>query len=64
MNKILSAKECDKYIRAYYLEHYGQRNDDEWQECSAVNIKCFKRDGKYFYLKCHILTGKIEVTVE
>lgn len=64
MNKILSADECAKCLFAYYLEHYGQRNDDTWHECSAVNVKCFSRDGKYIYLKCHILTGKIEVIEE
>ena len=64
MSKILTADECEKCIYAYYLEYYGERGNDIWHECSAVNVKCLQRDGEYIYFKAHILTGNVNVTIE
>lgn len=64
MSKILTKDECGDIIYKYYLENYGERESDVWFEPPAANVRTFLRDGKYISIKCHILTGNIEVFVE
>ena len=64
MSNILTKQDFDKIIFAYYCEHYGAKNTDEWLEAPAANVRIFVRDGKYITLKSHILTGEIEKFVE
>ena len=59
MARILEKEELNNYLYQYYVEHYGERDTDEWFEQPAVNVIVFKRDGKYISLKSHILTGKV-----
>lgn len=63
-NKILTKEEFDKKIYDYYLEHYGEKDTDVWYDPPAVNVRVFRRDGKYISLKSHILSGEVEETVE
>ncbi len=64
MSKILTKDECGDIIYKYYLENYGERESDVWFEPPAANVRTFLRDGMYISIKCHILTGNIEVFVE
>ncbi len=61
---ILTKEELGKKLYAYYVEHYGERDTDEWFEQPAVNVWAFKRDSKYICLKAHILSGEVEEFVE
>lgn len=54
----------NRNLYKYYIEHYGERDTDEWYEQPAVNVWVFGRDGKIITLKSHILTGEISVTIE
>ena len=63
-NKILTKEEFDKKIYDYYLEHYGEKDTDVWYDLPAVNVRVFRRDGKYISLKSHILSGEVEEIVE
>lgn len=62
--KILTKEEIDKILSNHCAENYGERDTDEWFESSAVNVRVFKRDGKYISLKAHILTGVVEEYIE
>lgn len=64
MARILEKEELNNYLYNYYVEHYGERDTDEWFEQPAVNVIVFKRDGKYISLKSHILTGKVTEHIE
>lgn len=64
MARILEKEELNNYLYNYYMEHYGERDTDEWLEQPAVNVIVFKRDGKYISLKSHILTGKVTEHIE
>ena len=64
MARILEKEELNNYLYQYYMEHYGERDTDEWLEQPAVNVIVFKRDGKYISLKSHILTGKVTEHIE
>lgn len=64
MARILEKEELNNYLYQYYIEHYGERDTDEWLEQPAVNVIVFKRDGKYISLKSHILTGKVTEHIE
>lgn len=59
MSKILTKEELNKRLYEFYLEHYGERDTDEWLEQPAANVWVFKRDGKYISLKAHILNGSV-----
>ena len=62
--KILSKEVLNEKLYAYYVEHFGERESDEWFEPPAVNVWVFKREGKFYSLKSHILTGEVTVHVE
>ena len=62
--KILTKEDFNKKLYEYYIEHYGERESDEWFEQPAVNVWVFKRDNQFISLKAHILTGEIEVLIE
>lgn len=64
MSKILKKEDFDQKLRAYYLEHYGEKDTDVWFEQPAVNVWVFKRDSSYISLKSHILTGEVEEYTE
>ncbi len=59
--KILSKEELNEKLYQYYLEHFGERDSDEWFEPPAVNVCVFKREGKFYTLQSHILTGEVTV---
>lgn len=61
---ILTKEELNNHLREYYLEHFGERDSDEWFDPPAVNVCVFKREGKFYTLQSHILTGKVTVHVE
>ena len=61
---ILTKDELNKKLYDYYVEHYGEMDNDEWFESSAVNVWIFKRDNKYISLKAHILSGEVEAFIE
>ncbi len=61
---ILAKDELNKKLYEYYVEHYGEKDTDEWFESPAVNVWTFKRDSKYISLKAHILTGIVTAYVE
>lgn len=61
---ILMKEELSNKLYAFYVEHYGERDTDEWFEQPAVNVWIFKRDGKFICLKAHILSGEIEESIE
>lgn len=61
---ILTKEQFNSNLYKYYVEHYGERETDEWFEQSAVNVIVFKRDGKYISLKSHILTGEVTEHIE
>ena len=58
---LLSKAEFAKHLYEYYVEHFGERDTDEWFEPPAVNVWVFKRDGKMIALKSHITTGEVTV---
>ena len=60
MSRILTKQEATLRLYEHYVEHYGERDTDEWFEQPAVNVWVFKRDGKYISLKAHILNGTVE----
>ena len=62
--RILTKDELNKKLYEYYLEHYGDKETDEWYEQPAVNVWVFRRDDKYISLKAHILTGEVEEFTE
>ena len=51
-------------LRAYYVEHYGEKKTDVWYEQPAVNVWVFGRDNRIVTLKSHILTGEVTEQVE
>ena len=61
---MLTKEQIGEYLQKYYIEHYGERDTDEWFEPPAVNVWVFKRDGKYISLKSHIISGEVEECVE
>lgn len=61
---ILTKEQFNSNLYKYYVEHYGERETDEWFEQPAVNVIVFKRDGKYISLKSHILTGEVTEHIE
>ena len=61
---ILTKEQLNNYLYVYYVEHYGERETDEWFEQPAVNVIVFKRDGKFITLKSHILTGEVTEHIE
>ena len=61
---ILTKEELYKKLHDYYVEHYGEKDTDEWFDQPAVNVWVFKRGDKYISLKAHILTGEVEEFVE
>lgn len=61
---ILTKDELNKKLYDYYVEHYGEMDNDEWFESPAVNVCIFKRDNKYISLKAHILSGEVEEFTE
>lgn len=62
--EILKKKQFDDNITKYYEEHFGKRDSDVWFEPPAVNVRVFRRNGKFISLKSHILTGEVEVFIE
>lgn len=62
--KILTKEQLNNSLYEYYVEHYGERDTDEWFEQPANNVWLFKRDGKYISLKSHILTGKVTENID
>jgi len=58
---LLTKEELNKHLYEYYVEHFGERDSDEWFDPPAVNVWVFKRDGKMIALKSHILTGEVTV---
>ena len=62
--EILKKEQFEEKITKYYEEHFGKRDSDVWLESSAVNVRVFRRDGKFISLKSHILTGEVEVFIE
>lgn len=61
---ILTKDELNKKLYEYYVEHYGEMDNDEWFDPPAVNVWLFKRDNKYISLKAHILNGEVEEFIE
>ncbi len=61
---ILTKEQFNSNLYKYYVEHYGERDTDEWYEQPAVNVWVFGRDGKYITLKSHILTGEVTEHIE
>ena len=61
---ILTKDELNKKLYDYYVEHYGEMDNDEWFESPAVNVLVFKRGDKYISLKAHILSGEVEEFIE
>ena len=61
---ILTKEELNQVLYDYYVEHYGEKETDEWCEQAAVNVWCFKRDGRYISLKAHILSGAVQEHIE
>lgn len=64
MSRILTKEELDECLRKYYEERFGEEEPEEWFEQPALNVRCFKQNGKYISLKAHILTGEVEEFVE
>lgn len=62
--EILKKEQFEEKITKYYEEHFGKRDSDVWFEPPAVNVRVFRRDGKFISLKSHILTGEVEVFIE
>ena len=62
--KILDKKVIGQHLETFYKEKYGERDTDLWYEQPAVNVWVFERDGEIIALKCHILTGEVEVQTE
>lgn len=53
-----------KHLKAFYIEHYGEKETDIWYEQPAVNVWVFGRDGKIITLKSHIITGEVTEQIE
>lgn len=64
MAKILTREELNHYLDEYFKEHFGDKDSVEWFEQPAVNVWSFKKDGIYYTLKSHILTGEVEQHIE
>ena len=64
MAKLLKKEEFNEFLRKYYLEHYGEEDDDIWYEQPAVNVWVFGRGDKIISLKSHVLTGEVEEYIE
>ena len=64
MAEILKKEQFNKFLREYYLEHYGERDTDVWYEQPAVNVWVFGRGDKIIALKSDILTGEVEENVK
>ncbi len=62
--KILTREQLDGHLRDYYLEHYGERDTDQWYDRPAANVWLFAREGTLIALKCHILTGEVTAHAE
>ena len=62
--KILSNGRLSEALCAYYKEHYGERETDEWYEQPAANVWVFSRGETIVTLKCHILTGEVSEQTE
>lgn len=63
-SKILTKEELAQHLDKYFTEHFGSKDSVEWFETTAVNVWYFKKNGKFYALKSHILTGEVEEHVE
>ncbi len=64
MSKILTKEDFEYILREYYLEHYGENENDVWYDKPAVNVWVFKRDNKLISLKSHVINGIVTEYVE
>lgn len=62
--KILDKKEFQQRLENFYKEKYGEQDSDYWLERPAVNVWVFERAGEIITLKCHLLTGEVQVRTE
>ena len=62
--KLLTKEQHNNNLYEYYVEHFGERDADEWYEQPAVNVWVFGRDGKIVTLKSHVLTGEVTERIE
>lgn len=62
--KILTKEQLVNNLYKYYVEHYGERDTDEWFEQPANNVWLFVRNGEIITLKCHMLTGEITENIK
>ena len=62
--KILSKEELLNILYEYYINHYGEKETDEWFEQPALNVIVFKREDKLITLQTHILTGGVKEYIE
>lgn len=64
MSKILTKEDFEYILREYYLEHYGENENDVWYDKPAVNVCVFKRDNRFISLKSHVINGSVTEFVE
>lgn len=64
MARILTNDEFQTLLDRHYIRHFGVNNSDFWYPAPAANVRVFARGKDLITLKCHILTGTVEVYSE
>ena len=64
MARILTNDELETNLDRHYIRHFGVNNSDFWYPAPAANVRVFARGSTLVTLKCHILTGAVEVYSE
>lgn len=64
MARILTNDEFQALLDRHYIRHFGVNNSDFWYPAPAANVRVFARGSTLVTLKCHILTGVVEVYSE
>lgn len=58
--KALTEKQMHNRLNKYYLEHYGEDDNDGFYVNPAPNKWKFERNGKIIILVCDMCSGKVE----
>ena len=59
MSGFLKEEEYNRSLLEYYMENYGENEEDLFYEKPANNVIVFKRGNKIITLKSHVLTGEV-----
>lgn len=62
--KLFDKEKHTKSLREYYVNNYGENENDIWFEQPAVNVLVFKRGDNYITLKSDILTYHVTESVD